>query len=103
MKTQTEVIVLTPDQLIEHINVAITPILERLEEVEKKLAQDKLCYTSNEIGKLLSVSGRTVRNWIVQGKADHNGKLHHLDAIELLPGRYTIQLSDVKKFMGFYK
>ena len=102
MEIKSKIILLTEEELVAAVQQANIPLIERLEAVEKKLAQEKLCYTSNEIGKLLGVTSRTIRTWIVEGKQDMAGKLHHLRAVELLRGRYTIRLSDVQEFIHFF-
>ncbi|GAB4035236.1 MerR family transcriptional regulator [Spirosoma gilvum] len=99
MTIKTELIVLTPDDLIGVIQQANAPLIERLEAIEKKTAEAKLFYSTSEVGKLIGVSGRTIRLWVTEGRENHKFERHYLPAKELVRGKFAIQLTDVQKFI----
>ena len=98
----TRVIVTTPNELNEVIQRANGPLVERLKAIEKRLAQEKICYSTAEIGKIIGVSARAVREWIVDGKVDRRGTRHYLAHHELVTGRYVVELPAMQEFIRHF-
>jgi hypothetical protein len=95
-------VLLSRQELIEAIGEANAPVTNRLDAIEKRLAQDKLCYSVADIAALLSVSSRSVRGWVLEGKEDMQGRRHFLKAKHLVRRRYVLELADVKRFIDHF-
>ncbi len=99
----SSVALLTGDEIMGLVSQATQPIVERLEKIEKKQLQAKLLYSTEEVAAIVSVKPRTVRHWVQQGKADRNGKTHYLHAVELVRGRYVLELEKVMQFVHHFR
>ena len=84
------------------MNAQSTRVIERLKAIEKRLAQEKICYSTAEIGKIIGVSARAVREWIVDGKVDRRGTRHYLAHHELVTGRYVVELPAMQEFIRHF-
>ena len=103
MEVKAKVVLLTEDELISVIHKANGPLTQRMDAIERKMAQEKICYSIAEMGELINVSPRAIRRWISEGKIDYRGVHHRLPAYELVAGRFAVELSDVKAFIQKFK
>lgn len=96
----------TPDDLkammLESLQIVVTPLVERLRELEVAAGARRHAYTVAEVAEQISFHSNTVLEFIHTGRKAKNGRLIQLKAKEISKGVYRIIPKDLDEWLAHF-
>lgn len=97
--TSQLLIQLSPAELQAMLSAAVTPLSDRIRDLETQVSISKHAYTVKEVALKTGYSADSVRDFIRKGKLGKSGKLVRLPVHEITAGDYRILPADLDQFI----
>lgn len=92
----------TPEDLEAALSRVVSPLIERIRELEISAGSAKHLYTTKEAGDRIGYSPDLIREFIRDGKLNAKGKRIYLKAKVITKGDYRIVPSDLSAFLSHF-
>ena len=92
----------SPDDLKRMLQEVVTPLVERIRELEVIAGTRKHAYTVAQVAELIGYKPPTVLTFIHEGRKARNGKTVRLRCIEPTSGDYRVLPQDLDVWLSHF-